>query len=122
MLGRKRAQPYGIPRSPPRRYRARTKEKYSDDLQWTAGVVGGGGNSGFQAVNLAAQFGASRIILIGFDMTDRGGKHWYGRNHWPMSNNPTPPISIAGSQPSTRRPPFWPPSACRSSTLRQIPP
>lgn len=50
-----------------------------------AGHVGAGGNSGFQALNLAAQFGASRILLIGFDMT---GEHWYGRNNWPMSNNP----------------------------------
>lgn len=49
------------------------------------GYVGAGGNSGFQALNLAAQFGANRILLIGFDMT---GEHWYGRNNWPQSNNP----------------------------------
>jgi hypothetical protein len=37
------------------------------------GVIGcglrtGGGHSGFQAVNLAVQFGANRILLVGFDM------------------------------------------------------
>ena len=32
------------------------------------GVVGSGGNSGFQMINLAAQFGATGIALIGFDM------------------------------------------------------
>lgn len=51
------------------------------------GVVGGGGNSGFQALNLAIQFGARRVILVGFDMSDRGGAHWYGRNRWSGSGN-----------------------------------
>lgn len=52
------------------------------------GTVGAGGNSGFQAINLVAQLGAARILLIGFDMTDRGGVHWYGRNNWSQANNP----------------------------------
>ena len=52
------------------------------------GVVGSGGNSGFQALNLAAQFGATRIILLGFDMQGESGAHWYGRNNWSMANNP----------------------------------
>lgn len=39
------------------------------------GTIAGGGNSGFQAVNLAAQLGATRILLIGFDMA---GPHWHG--------------------------------------------
>lgn len=63
-------------------------ERYSSDLQFQPGQVAAGGNSGFQALNLALQFGASRIILIGFDMNDRAGKHWYGRNQWPNANNP----------------------------------
>lgn len=52
------------------------------------GSVGGGGNSGFQALNLVTQLGAKRVLLIGFDMHDRGGVHWYGRNGWPQANNP----------------------------------
>lgn len=52
------------------------------------GKIGGGGNSGFQALNLAVQLGARRVLLIGFDMTDRAGVHWYGRNGWRMANNP----------------------------------
>lgn len=55
------------------------------------GVVGSGGNSGFQALNLAAQFGAKRIMLIGFDMHVGSGLHWYGRNGWKNANNPTSP-------------------------------
>lgn len=53
------------------------------------GRVGAGGNSGFQAFNLAIQFGAKRIILVGFDMRGDSGPHWYGRNDWAMANNPT---------------------------------
>jgi hypothetical protein len=50
--------------------------------------LGNGGNSGFQAINLAIQFGASDIILLGFDCHERGGNHWYGRNKWLNANNP----------------------------------
>jgi hypothetical protein len=65
--------------------------KYSNDLQFDEiGAVGSGGNSGFQALNLAAQLGAASIILIGFDMSDAGGLHWYGRNRWMGANNPQP--------------------------------
>jgi hypothetical protein len=34
-----------------------------------------GGNSGYQAINLARNFGAKRIVLLGYDM---GGPHWFG--------------------------------------------
>lgn len=65
-------------------------DKQSNRLLFgTIGVVGAGGNSGFQAVNLAVQFGARRILLIGFDVHGRGGEHWYGRNGWGFANNPT---------------------------------
>ncbi len=52
------------------------------------GTVGAGRNSGFQALNLAAQFGAKRVILLGFDMQGETGGHWYGRNNWMQANNP----------------------------------
>jgi hypothetical protein len=34
------------------------------------------GHSGFAGVNLAVQFGAKRIVLVGFDMTIEHGTHW----------------------------------------------
>jgi hypothetical protein len=37
------------------------------------GLRTGGGFSGFQAINLAIQFGAKKIVLVGFDMN---GGHW----------------------------------------------
>lgn len=50
-------------------------------------VIGWGGNSGFQALNLAVQFGAKRIIMAGFDMTLKAGIHWHGK-HPKGLNNP----------------------------------
>jgi hypothetical protein len=51
------------------------------------GLVGSGGNSGFHAVNLAAQFGARRIVLVGFDMRVDQGKHCFGKH--PYSDAPS---------------------------------
>lgn len=52
------------------------------------GCVGSGGNSGFQALNLAVQFGVRRILLVGFDMTDQYGVHWFGRSSGNGRANP----------------------------------
>lgn len=49
--------------------------------------LGSGGNSGFQAVNLAAVAGARRIVLTGFDMSLNGGSHWHG-DHNDLLGNP----------------------------------
>ena len=52
-----------------------------------------GGNSGYQAIHIAAHFGAARILLLGFDMregpTADGGqprRHYFG-NHPPPCNS-----------------------------------
>lgn len=50
------------------------------------GTVGWGGNSGFQALNLAWQFGPSRIVLVGFDMRIDAGLHWHGPHPTGMNN------------------------------------
>lgn len=44
------------------------------------------GNSGAQAFNLAAAFGATRILLLGFDMKKAkdGRDHWFGQHPKPM--------------------------------------
>lgn len=52
------------------------------------GTVGWGGNSGFQALNLAWQFGAARIVMVGFDMRIDCGLHWHGP-HPDGMNNPS---------------------------------
>lgn len=51
------------------------------------GELGWGGNGGFHALNLAAQFGAKTIVLLGYDMSLDHGTHWHGR-HIGL-NNPT---------------------------------
>jgi len=64
-------------------------DRPSDRLNLTRyNTVGWGGNSGFQALNLAIQFGCHKIILIGYDMTTVHGLHWHGRHPNGM-NNPT---------------------------------
>lgn len=52
-----------------------------------AGRIGWGGNGGFHALNIVCQFGAKKIILVGYDMTLREGSHWHGK-HGDGLNNP----------------------------------
>ena len=40
-----------------------------------------GGNSGYQAMNLAYLFGVKKIVLLGFDMQMTDGKQHYFGNH-----------------------------------------
>lgn len=57
-------------------------------LVTTPGEISHGGNSGFAALNLAVQFGASRIVLVGYDMRVDRGLHWHGK-HGDGLNNPS---------------------------------
>lgn len=52
----------------------------SPGLSKKPGVINEGGNSGYQAIGLAHHLGASRIILLGFDMgrASDGKTHWFG--------------------------------------------
>jgi hypothetical protein len=51
------------------------------------GFIHWGSNSGFQAINLAIQFGAPRIVLVGFNMQKVGGKnHFHGDHPRPLRN------------------------------------
>jgi hypothetical protein len=53
----------------------KTEKRFSTDPS----CIHYGGNSGFQAVNLALLFGARRIVLVGFDMHAASGKaHFFG--------------------------------------------
>jgi hypothetical protein len=53
------------------------------------GLVGSGGNSGFQALNMAVQFGVNGVILLGFDVHGKNGLHWYGPNKALGMSNPS---------------------------------
>lgn len=54
-----------------------------------AGVIRQGGNSGFQALGLALLFGASKVVLLGYDMQLTGGKtHWHGDHKGKDLGNP----------------------------------
>ncbi len=60
---------------------------HHDRIVTRPGFIGDGRNSGFQAINLAVQFGAARIVLTGFDMWLDRGIHWHGP-HGRALNNP----------------------------------
>jgi len=50
-------------------------------------TINGGGNSGYQAIHLAATFGAKKIVLLGFDMQRTGGlEHWHGKHEGNLPN------------------------------------
>lgn len=47
-----------------------------------------GGNSGYQAINLAYLWGARRVVLLGYDMKKTDGKsHWFGDHPKGLSGN-----------------------------------
>lgn len=69
-------------------------------LNWIKGVnrpglgrehIHTGGNSGYQAINLAYLFGARRILLLGFDMKlgPKGEKHWHPDHPAPLVQSQT---------------------------------
>jgi len=61
---------------------------YHNDMVFEEpGTIGAGGSSGFQALNLAVQFGARDIALVGFDARVDLGVHWHGRHE--RTGNPT---------------------------------
>jgi hypothetical protein len=55
------------------------KNTGTDGIETDPSGLRTGRNSGFQAINLALHFGATRILLLGYDMQRTGGKaHWFG--------------------------------------------
>lgn len=72
------------------RYRLRrVAHKKGQGLCRQRGYVHSGGNSGYQAVNLAYHFGARKIALLGFDMHRKAGGHWHGEHHGMLSAPPS---------------------------------
>ncbi len=60
-------------------------------LSFDRSVIHQGGNSGYQAINLAVHFGVKRIILLGYDMKDGpGGQAHHHPDHPKGMNNPNP--------------------------------
>lgn len=61
-----------------------------EGLAKRAGHIRQGRNSGYQALSLALLFGASRVVLLGYDMSMTGKRsHWHG-DHKGL-NNPRAP-------------------------------
>lgn len=63
------------------------EHRHEPGLSHDPGVLHTGGNSGYQAINLAILLGASRVLLLGYDMRHRDGKkHWHGDHPAGMTN------------------------------------
>jgi hypothetical protein len=58
-----------------------------DEFSFVPGLIHYGQNSGFAAVNLALQFGATHIKLAGFDMQRTGGQEHFFGDHPPGLHN-----------------------------------
>ncbi len=58
--------------------RVHCNKNYDVMLMEKPGYIGWAGNSGFQALNIAAHTKPSKIILVGFDMHIKAGIHWHG--------------------------------------------
>lgn len=54
-----------------------------------------GKNSGYAAINLAVHLGASRIVLLGYDMKVSNKTHWHGNHPWQMEPGPSWLLSVA---------------------------
>lgn len=58
-------------------------------LNRRVGFVNQGANGGYQAVSLAYQAGATKIVLLGFDMGNAGHRtHWHGDHPRPLLSYP----------------------------------
>lgn len=58
-------------------------------LRWHGEKLGAGANSGYQALNLALMTGATRIVLLGYDMQLTHGKTHNHGDHGDGLSNPT---------------------------------
>lgn len=60
---------------------------HGEGFSFNPEIIHFGSNSGFQAINLAILFGATRIILVGFNMqTMDGDRHFHGDYPKPLAN------------------------------------
>jgi len=55
---------------------------YSGGFPEEPDTVAGGGNGGYQAIQIAVKAGARRVVLVGFDMHDITHEDEPGRAHW----------------------------------------
>lgn len=63
--------------------------EYDTKQKWGKEKIATGGNSGFQAMNLAYIHGAKKIVLLGYDMGRTNGKsHFFGDHPQRLQRSP----------------------------------
>ncbi|WP_201455982.1 hypothetical protein [Bradyrhizobium macuxiense] len=65
---------------------ARINKYCNEILVEPDGTIGWGCNGGFHALNLAIQFGARRIVLVGYDCRIDRGINWHGGHKHGLPN------------------------------------
>lgn len=64
-------------------------------LSRRAGTIRLGGNSGHAMLSLAIEFGAARVVLLGYDMQRTGGaSHWHGDHPHGLGNGGNFPLWV----------------------------
>lgn len=62
--------------------------RHADGFSFEPGIIHYGSNSGFQLLNLILLFGATEIIMVGYDMRHVNGKrHFFGNHPQPLNNS-----------------------------------
>ena len=61
-----------------------------------SGYIHQGSNSGFQALNCAYEWSAQTVLLLGYDMTNERGKHWFGNHPGNMQADSPFGLFVAG--------------------------
>lgn len=69
----------------PYRQVVKLKQTGREGYDPTPGCVRTGGNGGYQALHVAIQAGARRVLLLGYDM---GGTHFFGKHTNGLRNTP----------------------------------
>lgn len=84
-----------------RQYKLNLIERsYGEGYSGRVDAINTGGNSGFQAVHLAASWGAKRVIILGYDMQRTGGKeHHFGKHRGRLHNGASFSLWIAKFKP-----------------------
>lgn len=78
--------------------------KDGDGFSLDPGFIHYGRNSGFQAINLAILFGATRIVLVGFDMRlVEKKRHFFGDHKGGLTNHGDPRRWLPEFQKAARR-------------------
>jgi hypothetical protein len=66
----------------------RIESRAAKGLSKQVGIINQGNNGGYQAIGIAHQAGARKLVLLGYDMHAKGGSHWHGDHPANLNTKP----------------------------------